>query len=283
MISQWWWLTLASVAVSAGVTGAITCVWLSPAALPRLAAYAARVERDLRFLRVSGAGERVAALQATLCMLLLSTSFVTCTVWGSVAALAVAALPSIWLERGRNARVARIEEQVDAWLLALANALRATPSLGEALASTALLVPVPLSQELELVLREYQLGVALDDALAHTAVRVGSRTLSAALLTLRVARTSGGDLSACLEASAAALREMARLEGVVRAKTAEGKAQAFVISALPAPLFALIDWIDGDFLAPLAGCTKGHAILAIAAALWAAAIMAARRIMRVEV
>ena len=45
--------------------------------------------------------------------------------------------------------MAKIEKQIDGWLLALANALKATPSLGEALGSSATLIQAPLSEEIE--------------------------------------------------------------------------------------------------------------------------------------
>ena len=42
----------------------------------------------------------------------------------------------------------------------------------------------------------------------------------------------------------AALREIARLEGVVRTKTAEGKAQAMVVAVMPFPLIGLLNYLN---------------------------------------
>ncbi len=278
-----WLPLLAAALIATGVSYALSCVWFRPGAVPRLPEYAARLDRDLRFLRRREPAMLVAGAQITACALLGCTALLCASVGLLVLALVVAWMPGHWLERQRALRITRLEEQIDSWLLALANALRATPSLGDALASTVSLVPAPLCVELELALKEYQVGVALDEALLRIGTRVGSRTLSAALLTLRIARSAGGNLSACLERSAAALREMTRLEGVVRTKTAEGKAQAFVISVLPLPLFALLNWIDSAFLAPLPTCTTGQLILAIAATLWGAAVLLARRFAHVDI
>ncbi len=266
---------------SLGLTLAL--IWLRPAAVSGLCEHAARLDGDLRFLRLAGSGRRLAAWQATAGLGLALWSLALLSPLPLVALALLALAPNRLLERRRRERVTRIEAQLDTWLLALANALRATPSLGDALASTAALIPAPLGEEIDLLLKEYQLGVGMDRALASTAARIGSQSLSAGLLTLRVARSSGGDLSGCLEASAAALREMARLEGVVRTKTAEGKAQAFVISIIPAPLFAMLHWLDPDFLRPLAISATGHAVLVIAATLWIGAVLLAMRIVQVDV
>jgi tight adherence protein B len=102
----------------------------------------------------------------------------------------------------------------------------------------------PIKEELELTMKENQLGVPLDQALLNMARRVGSRAFSGALTTVLIGRQTGGDLPKILETSRATLREMARLEGVVRTKTAEGKAQAWVLGVIPPLLVALLNWMD---------------------------------------
>jgi tight adherence protein B len=193
------------------------------------------------------------------------------------------ALPPRLLERARVRRVERIEAQLDTWMTMLAGSMRATPSLGEALASTVPLTARPLSEEIDLALKEHRLGISLDDALTRVDGRIGSRSFSAAMLTLRVARAAGGDLSRCLEESAASLREMARLDAVVRTKTAEGKAQAAVISAMPWLIVPVLHWVDPSFLAPLAATLEGHVIIGAAFALWISAVLLAQRIVQVDV
>jgi tight adherence protein B len=141
----------------------------------------------------------------------------------------------------------------------------------------------PLRGEVELVLREQQLGVPLDRALANMGERVRTPVVSAALATLRIARNTGGNLGRTLERAAASLRELARLEGVVRTKTAEGRAQTLVIALLPAPLVWGLDRLDPEFLAPVWNTSAGHVLLAAALVLWAIALLLARKIVEVDV
>ncbi len=51
-----------------------------------------------------------------------------------------------------------------------------------------------MSEEIDLVVKEYELGTPLDRALDNFTARVASSTLSSAVLALKVARKTGGNL-----------------------------------------------------------------------------------------
>jgi tight adherence protein B len=251
----------------------------------RLAAWTARHEavlaRDLSFLRapIGAAGllrTEAAGLAAGITSVLLGQWFAASLLF----LLVLAVLPVV--QARRLARTTALEAQLDGWLVALASGLRATPALGEAIEHSIGVVGAPLSDELSLLVNETRLGTPLDAAMARAAERVKSRTFQSALAALRIGRNSGGDLSPVLERSAATLREMARLEGVLRTKTAEARAQAFVLAALPLPTLALLHHLSPHFLEPLLESTRGHAVLAAAAALWAASLALARVILHVD-
>jgi len=145
------------------------------------------------------------------------------------------------------------------------------------------LLPAPMSEEVDLMVKEYELGTALDRALEQFAQRFCSRTLSGAVLALQVARNSGGNLPETLENAAAALRELARLEGVVRTKTAEGKAQAFVIGAIPVPMVVGIYYLDNHFFDSLYASFTGQLVIGAAALLWIGAVLLSMKILAVDI
>ncbi len=238
--------------------------------------------RELRFLRSSWTAEAVlislgAAVVASLALALTGRVILAL----ALTTLAPCAVRHL-MTRARIARVTRIEEQLESWLTLLAGALEATPSLGEALRTSHELVDPPLADELTQVLREHRLGSPLDRALDASAERVNGRTFSTALLTLRVGRNTGGSLQELLRETAANLREMARIEGVIRTKTAEGKAQASVIALIPAPLYLGLRTMNPGFFSPLETTFTGHVILGVAGALWLCAALLARRILAVD-
>lgn len=191
--------------------------------------------------------------------------------------------PKIWLIDAKNKRQDKIEQQLDTFLTALANALKASPSLGDALGNCATLLRTPIREELELTMKENQLGMPLDQAILNMGGRVGSRAFAGALTTVLIGRQTGGDLPRILETSAATLREMARLEGVVRSKTAEGKAQAWVLGVMPPILIGILNWIDPQWLTPLNTTFIGGIIWLVAVLFWVAAVFLARKILAVDI
>lgn len=257
----------------------------SPDAGGRLALgrYTAGLNQRLKFLRVPSRGELIAAVQGTAAAVCLCAAVVQAQPFLVVLLPAIAFLPSALLGTRVARRIAALEEQIEPWLNAIANALKASPSLGEAVAASASLVGAPMSQEVDVVIKEYELGTPLDRALDNFASRMNSRTLGGCVLALTIARRSGGNLPEMLESAANALREMARLEGVVRTKTAEGKAQAFVIGMIPAPLVLALNWLEPTYLDPLLQTVTGHLILAAIAVLWVSAIVLSRKILDVDI
>lgn len=247
------------------------------------AKYTGFLDRELRFLRHDISPARMGGLQVggliglVLVALLLEEAFL---LFGIPLVLF---LPLYWLKKEHDKRIVEIERQLDSWLLILANALKATPSLGEAMNASAKIVRAPIRQELDVCLKEIQLGTPLDQAVLNMSERVGSRTFSGALATILVGRQTGGDLPKILDQSAATLREMARLEGVVRTKTAEGKSQAWVLGAIPFFLIGMIHYIDPNWLKPLTEEFYGYVIIFVAAILWASAIVLARKILAVDI
>ena len=245
--------------------------------------YIVKLDRGLRFIRVSVTGKQV-LLGQTLLAAAAAGIAVFSRQWAWIVVLPVAAVsPRLLLDKYAARRVARVEEQIEPWLNAVANALKASPSLAEAICSTVTLVREPMSQELDVVAKEYALGTPLDQVLEQLGRRMNSKTLSAAVTALIIARKSGGNLTAMLETTAASLREFARLEAVVRTKTAEGKAQAFVIGIIPVPMVLGVNALEPHFFEPLTQSLVGQLILAVAAALWLTAILAAQKILAVDI
>jgi len=191
--------------------------------------------------------------------------------------------PNIWLWRARLKRTERLELQLDAWLTALTNALQANPSLGDAIASTISLMDAPMRDEVELVIKENSLGLPLDDALERAAVRSGSRVFRAAITTLKVARNTGGNLPQTLKTASDTLREMARLEGVVRTKTSDGRTQSIAISILPIPVYFGIEYMMPGYYDPMRNSLIGQGVYAAVGVLWVGAALLSHKILAVDI
>ena len=244
--------------------------------------YTDHLDAQFRFLRSSTTGMQVLGWQALGFIVVALLGYLVAPIFYMLLT-AVVAGPFLQIRQLREKRVIRLEQQLDGWLLILANALKAVPSIGDALSSSQALMHVPISQELDVVLKEYKLGTPLDVALHNMGERIKSRVITTALTMLQVARRTGGDLPSTLETSAASLRELARLEGVVRTKTADGRNQAFVVGALPLVIIVLLYFVQPDLLLPLFQTVKGNVLLGIAIALWVGAIASALKILKVDI
>lgn len=245
--------------------------------------YTRLLDSELRGLFIQDTtGKTIANWQIAISVVLVTIHVVTLEPV-SFLALGVAVGPQLWLIDAKNKRQDKIEQQLDTFLTALANALKASPSLGDALGNTATLLRAPLKEELELTMKETQLGMPLDQAILNMGGRVGSRAFAGALTTVLIGRQTGGDLPRILETSASTLREMARLEGVVRTKTAEGKAQAWVLGVMPPILIGILNWIDPEWLTPLYVNFIGNILLLVAVIFWIASVVLARKILAVDI
>jgi tight adherence protein B len=266
-----------------GALALVLAAVTSDSALRRhLAGYEAALDQELRFLLSRTTGANILRVQAGIIAATLVGAFLLADPFLLLITPLVAGAPLVVLRRKRDRRVLALELQLDGWLIVLANALRAAPSLGEALATSAGLTRSPTSDEIDLVLKEVRLGSPIDQALLHMGARVKSRLLWGAIATLLVARQTGGDVSRILEESAATLREMARLEGVVKAKTADARVQAYVLAGMPFALLAAVNFIDPNWLNVLGSSAVGYLIMGAAGALWVLGFLSARKILAVD-
>jgi len=245
--------------------------------------YTSALERKLRPQFIWTKGSSIALGQvAALVVLFFAVVLAEVPFWYFIA-LFVLAVPIVWIEKMRRERVEAIERQLDGFILALANALKTTPSIGAAFASVSVVVHDPMRQEVDLAIKEMKVGSTLDQALLHMASRIGSRAVDSALSSILIGRQVGGNLPKVLETTAGTLREMARLEGVVRTKTAEGRMQLWVLGSLPAALVFGLNALWPGYFLPLTQSIVGYVILVGCGSMWVAALVLARKVLNVDI
>ena len=247
------------------------------------ARYVALLDSKLRCMFAPTNGTTIATWQAVGL-----TSIVACYAAAKppglfLAAALVAVGPPYWIERMRVKRVRAIEAQLDGFVLALANALKATPSLGNAFHSMIDLTPAPLKQDIAYAVNAIRLGTSLDEALLLMASRIRSADVDTVVSALLIGRNVGGNLPAILETTAESLREMSRLEELIRTKTAEGKMQLWVLALFPLFLVVAIASLKPDYFAVLGRSLPGYVLAAVAGLLWVSSLVVARKIMNVDI
>lgn len=100
--------------------------------------------------------------------------------------------------------------------------------------------PGPVGQEFGLFLNELKLGVGYYEALDNLQERMPLPELELVVAGMKISREVGGNLSDVLFRLADTIRRKIEMEGKIRALTAQGKAQGYVMTGLPIFLAAVL-------------------------------------------
>jgi tight adherence protein B len=159
--------------------------------------------------------------------------------------------PKLALDWLRRRRLRMFEQQLPSGLLSLASMIRVGLGVSMAFQRLAEQSQAPLSQELSLVLREQRLGTSFDAALENLRNRVPTESCALMVSTLQVATHSGGNLAETCERIAQMLRERIRIQGKLRALTAQGRMQAWIAGILPLLLLGTLTYLDPETMSLL--------------------------------
>jgi tight adherence protein B len=166
---------------------------------------------------------------------------------GPLAGAALAAGGPWFVARLLRARRERYRRAVDAGVpalaLAIADALGGGHSLRGALAEATQSVGGAAGHELRRTDAELAAGALTEEALEAMRRRVRSRRLDTIVAACLLQRRAGGDLGRLLRESARGMEEQSRLEGELRAATAQARFTGLLVVALP---------VGGALLAELA-------------------------------
>jgi tight adherence protein B len=199
-------------------------------------------------------------------------------------------LPGFWLSRRQSARLKAFDRNLADTVTLIANALRAGSSFLQAIELVVRETKPPISTEFGRVVREVNLGLAFEQALANLGRRVRSDDLELMLTAINIQYQVGGNLAEILDTIAFTIRERIRIQGEIRTLTAQQRASGYVVAGLPIFLLVILNIIAPAFFAPMyesppdiAGIPLGMILLAIGAVMMGIGFMIIRRIVDIEV
>jgi tight adherence protein B len=192
-------------------------------------------------------------------------------------------LPKFLLWRLKKARDRKFDHQLVGALANLGNSLKAGFSLPQALDLLAREMPNPMHQEMGLVVREMQVGVSLEDALAHLYERMPSQDLDLIISSILISRDVGGNLTEIFDNIAYTIRERHRIEGKVRALSSQGKLQGFIIMCMPPGIALALSYIAPNMIRPLYTTGIGWALMALIGVLLACGMWMIYKIVAIEI
>jgi len=245
--------------------------------------YTNHIDRNLKLLFLEGSGDKIVAGQL-IGVLVLSAAgiWLDLPYWYAMVGFA-AALPILYLRQKRQEHIKKIEAQVDGFILGFANSLKTVPSPSAALTALYPVLITPTKLEIERVLKEMRVGSTLEQGLLNMSSRLRSPNIDSALSAVLVGLQVGGNLPTVLENTALTIREMNRLDGVVKTKTSEAKAQLWVLALFPFFIMFAFNAIEEGYFDPLQSSLVGYIVTTIATLLWMASLLSARKILAVDI
>lgn len=209
--------------------------------------------------------------------------FVTANVFvGGVVALVSLGLPYLIIRHLESKRLEQLDNQLVDGLVTLASSVRAGLTMVQAIELLVRNHTGPIQQEFSQLLREYELGADLNQAMRSAADRIGSPLYRLTFTAIATHRARGGDAAESLDRIAESVREIHRLEGKLDAITAQGRSQALMMAIMPVVFLGLLAMIDPSGVSLLFGEPIGRLILLGVVVLIVAGWWWIRRIMDVE-
>lgn len=149
-------------------------------------------------------------------------------------------IPNMILKARDQQRRMKFNNQILDSIMILSSSLKGGLSLLQALEVLTEEIPVPMSQEIGLVIRENKMGIALDESLRNLEKRMNMEELSLVINSILVARETGGDLTKVFSRLCVTIRDNRKLKDNIKTLTLQGRMQGIIMSALP---FLFVWWV----------------------------------------
>lgn len=162
-------------------------------------------------------------------------------------------LPLAVLERLRDLRLKKLEEQFPVALDVFVRGLRAGHPIASALALLAEELSDPIGSEFGIAHDETIYGLELRDALRNMASRCGLADMHMFAVCISVQHETGGNLAEILENLTRVIRDRAAMVLKVRALSSEGRMTAAMLTVLPVLAFVALFLVNPAFYLDVAG------------------------------
>ena len=181
--------------------------------------------------------------------------------WRIILAGGLGALPLLYLRLKKQLKARRFERQMPEGMDLLSRSLRAGHTLQSAMEIVSNEMGQPLGLEMKIAFEEQRLGLGLNKALRRLAERVASQDLRFFVTAVLIQTETGGNLAEILENIGQLVRERLQLKSKIRGLTAEGRFSALILGLLPFGIFAILYYVNRDYLAVLFNDPLGHRLM----------------------
>ena len=185
-----------------------------------------------------------------------------------------------WLAERRKRK---INEALPDGLALIAGAMRAGSTFSIAIQALVEEQDGPLGQEFSLLLREQRVGARMEEALDNLAERVQTEEMDLFVSAALIAQEVGGNLSEILQRLSETIRRKLEMEGKIKALTAQGVLQGYVVTALPFMIMLALFFVEPEATQPLFSSLLGWLFLGVIVVLQVIGGITIRKIVRIDV
>ena len=191
-------------------------------------------------------------------------------------------LKKAWLLVKQKRRLKLLDEQVGKVLLLLSQTLKAGMSLDQGFRLVESSVDKPLKEELQLIIKEVDLGQAWINALISSKKRISGNEWQSFITAASLAINLGGNLAEILGGLANLNSQKEALARKIKSITAQGRLTAYILALLPLAFLGFYWVFDRDRILFFTSSFWGQIILVVAFLFDIAGFLAIRRICEVR-
>lgn len=192
-------------------------------------------------------------------------------------------LPRFYVGRRIGGRLGAFNKQLADTITLLSNSLRAGSSFLQSIELVSRETPAPMGEEMGRVVREVNLGLGMEEALANLVRRIRSEDLDLMVTAIGVQQQVGGNLAEILDTIAFTIRERVRIKGDINTLTAQGRMSGYLVSFLPIGIAITLNFINPAFMAPLFGQLIGQILLGVGGVMMIIGFIAIQKIVSIKV
>jgi tight adherence protein B len=187
------------------------------------------------------------------------------------------------LPRFQKRRKKLMAEQLPDVLDLISNALKTGYSIVQTIDLVSKENFEPLSTEFRKLVQALKFGEPFEKAFTDLSDRLDMPELTTVVDTILITRETGGNMTHVIDGLLEMIRENQRLQGEVKALTAQGRISAWVIGLLPVLLFALLLLISPEYMMLLFSHPLGIGMLVVATILEVVGFVVMNKLTKLDV
>ncbi len=192
-------------------------------------------------------------------------------------------LPRFYVGRRIGGRLGAFNKQLADTITLLSNSLRAGSSFLQSIELVSRETPNPMGEEMGRVVREVNLGLGMEEALANLVRRIRSDDLDLMVTAIGVQQQVGGNLAEILDTIAFTIRERVRIKGEINTLTAQGRMSGYLVAFLPIGIAVALNFINPAFMAPLFTQLLGQILVGVGGVMMVIGFFAIQKIVSIKV